>query len=176
MTSAQHIYTGLGAPDQAPQHVAAHYIDEATGDQYIAAGTASAADWRLVAQVSNGALEAHEPGTHQIGQSTRTVDIDLTQGSQVLELDDSLLRGAFSVELWIHCDSESPADLYIGGAASGPGAELGYSNVDALTVYGQPSASGYRWQLASFGASVSFVWVRLQVIDGVLHLDQRLAE
>lgn len=43
--SKQHIIEGVGAPTMAPPSRSAHYTDTANGDQYMAKGTASAADW-----------------------------------------------------------------------------------------------------------------------------------
>lgn len=46
--TVQHIIKGIGAPTAIPPSVAAHYIDEATGEHYLASGDASADDWRLI--------------------------------------------------------------------------------------------------------------------------------
>lgn len=43
--TVQHIFTGSGAPAQAPSSIGAHYIDETSGDQYLSRGTASTDDW-----------------------------------------------------------------------------------------------------------------------------------
>jgi len=41
----QHTASGPGAPTSAPPSIGAHYTDTSTGDQYLAKGTASVADW-----------------------------------------------------------------------------------------------------------------------------------
>lgn len=43
----QHVAEGAGAPSVAPPSVGAHYVDTTSGDQYLAKGTASVADWVL---------------------------------------------------------------------------------------------------------------------------------
>ena len=41
----QHTASGDGAPSSAPPSIGAHYTNTSTGDQYLAKGTATAADW-----------------------------------------------------------------------------------------------------------------------------------
>ena len=56
-----HIVEGVGAPATAPPSKAAHYLNTTTGELYIAKGTASAADWVLLAEAvaTAQALAAH---------------------------------------------------------------------------------------------------------------------
>lgn len=56
MSTIQHLFSGAGAPTTAPGSLGAHYTDTTTGDQYLAKGTASAADWIL--QEKGGAAAA----------------------------------------------------------------------------------------------------------------------
>lgn len=60
-STTQHIFSGAGAPTLAPTSLAAHYIDTTTGNQYLAKGTASAADWVLQekAGAASVAQQAH---------------------------------------------------------------------------------------------------------------------
>lgn len=43
----QHVVEGASAPTAPPPSLSAHYINTATGEQYLAKGTASVADWVL---------------------------------------------------------------------------------------------------------------------------------
>lgn len=45
MATVTHVLSGAGAPPSAPPSVGAHYVNTTNGDQYLAKGTASAADW-----------------------------------------------------------------------------------------------------------------------------------
>lgn len=47
--TVEHASWGEGAPEDAPPSIGAHYTDTVSGDQYIAAGTAGAEDWKLLA-------------------------------------------------------------------------------------------------------------------------------
>lgn len=60
MADKQHILTGTTAPASAPPGLGAHYINTATGDHYLASGTASADDWGL--PVYTGEPPTPEPG------------------------------------------------------------------------------------------------------------------
>lgn len=52
--SVQHTVTGLVAPIAPPPSIGAHYINTATGDQYLAKGTATVNDWVKVPAAKNG--------------------------------------------------------------------------------------------------------------------------
>ncbi|TWW33667.1 hypothetical protein [Pseudomonas aeruginosa] len=45
MATVTHVLSGAGAPAAVPPSVGAHYVNTTNGDQYLAKGTASAADW-----------------------------------------------------------------------------------------------------------------------------------
>lgn len=53
--SVQHTVTGLVAPIAPPPSIGAHYINTATGDQYLAKGTATVNDWVLMAAKAQAA-------------------------------------------------------------------------------------------------------------------------
>lgn len=46
---SQHVYNGIVAPATAPANVGDHYVDTAAGNLYISNGTATAANWVLIA-------------------------------------------------------------------------------------------------------------------------------
>jgi len=58
----QHVVEGAAAPSAAPPSVGAHYVNTANGDQYLAKGTESAADWVLQAP---GMSKAEADETYQ---------------------------------------------------------------------------------------------------------------
>ncbi|QMV62777.1 hypothetical protein VUJ49_22675 [Pseudomonas berkeleyensis] len=174
MTTAQHIFKGNGAPTDVPQSLAAHYIDEDTGDQYLSTGTTNATDWRLAVQVSEGKLAAQNPGTYLIKQTTRTVEADISEGSVTLELEPALLIGSTSFEVLLYLNS-SPATLSIRGTASGPGASLGYAKLDSMPYSDHLAGAGQEWRLSSEGANVWFVWFQVMVNGGAIYLLERMA-
>lgn len=55
--SVVHTKKGFGAPTEAPPSATAHYIDQETGDTYIAKGTSSVNDWVLI---ENGTVARSE--------------------------------------------------------------------------------------------------------------------
>lgn len=54
--TVQHIVTGLGVPTEAPPSLGAHYIDESSGDQYLAKGVAGVSDWVRLPKAGGGDL------------------------------------------------------------------------------------------------------------------------
>lgn len=52
--TVQHVFTGPGAPTEAPSSIGAHYINLANGDQYLSRGTASVADWVRLPKLGEG--------------------------------------------------------------------------------------------------------------------------
>ena len=52
--TVQHVFTGPGAPTEAPSSVGAHYINQTNGDQYLSRGTASVADWYRLPKPGEG--------------------------------------------------------------------------------------------------------------------------
>ncbi|MDF3932157.1 hypothetical protein [Pseudomonas citronellolis] len=50
--TVEHVTGGSGAPTEAPPSIGAHYTNTANGDQYLASGTASAEDWKLLARAA----------------------------------------------------------------------------------------------------------------------------
>lgn len=48
--TVEHVNWGEGAPEGAPPSIGAHYTDTTNGNQYLAVGTADAADWLLLAR------------------------------------------------------------------------------------------------------------------------------
>lgn len=58
----QHVVTGAGAPTAAPPSLSAHYINTATGEQYLAKGTTSVEDWVLQ---QSGMLKSEADQTYQ---------------------------------------------------------------------------------------------------------------
>lgn len=80
--SIQHVVTGAGAPTAAPPSVSAHYTDTTTGDQYLAKGTASAADWvlQVAGMAKADADAAYQPkGSYQAAGDYATTQ-QLTEG------------------------------------------------------------------------------------------------
>ncbi len=169
MTARTHLIEGEGAPTTPPPSIGAHYIDTTSGDQYLAAGTTSATDWRLAVQMSSGATLIENSGTYVIEQTTRLVYVDLMiEGNVTLNLSPAMVQGIHSFELILDGDPENPRDLIIQGASESHSIVLGNSHVQSFATYGGPGANGELWQMTPGPAY--FVWVRVMLTNGTVHL------
>ncbi|MEF2038837.1 hypothetical protein [Pseudomonas aeruginosa] len=80
MATVTHVLSGAGAPAAAPPSVGAHYVNTTNGDQYLAKGTASAADWvKLGGGAAGSASEVLHvvEGENVVGPQHALVDVFL---------------------------------------------------------------------------------------------------
>ncbi len=83
MATVTHVLSGAGAPADAPPSIAAHYVNTTNGDQYLAKGTGSTADW--VKQGSGGGGASSEvlhitgAGDFSLGPEHAVVEAALDQ-------------------------------------------------------------------------------------------------
>src|SRR5690606_21312529 len=132
--AVQHTAQGNGAPASTPPSRNAHYLDEATGDVYIAVGTSGPEDWKKMLgaeeadakyqqqgdYVSPGALNtALEEKVDTVpGKGLSTEDYTTAEKQKLAGLEGSHFRGTFL----------SLSALQAGATGPVPG---GYADVDA---------------------------------------------
>ncbi|WP_368772671.1 hypothetical protein [Pseudomonas aeruginosa] len=146
MATVTHVLSGAGAPTSAPPSVGAHYVNTTNGDQYLAKGTASAADWVKLGGGGGSApsevLRIEDVGTYALGSQHAVVDVPLfylpDQGATTLEISPSASR---QIDLNVRASPPNGQSLSIivpGGLADG------LSVIGASRDYWQPLDDGLR--------------------------------
>ncbi|OQR35923.1 hypothetical protein BWR15_06235 [Pseudomonas sp. T] len=120
-----HTIEGASAPSSAPPSIGAHYINTATGDQYLAAGASAASDWKLLARADQ------LPGASELvpsGGATGQVLGAGSNGSRVW-VTPSTGGGGDGGALWpTRANFES--DMQNGALGRGLGVSANYYNPD----------------------------------------------
>lgn len=158
MATVTHVLSGAGAPTAAPPSVAAHYVNTTNGDQYLAKGTASPADWVKLGGGSapSEVLRIEDVGTHALGSQHAVVDVPLfylpDQGAATLEISPSASR---QIDLNVRASPPNGQSLSIivpGGLGDG------LSVTGASRDYWQPLDDGVRIDAAVLSGEL---WARV---------------
>lgn len=168
MATVTHVLSGAGAPPSAPPSVGAHYVNTTNGDQYLAKGTASAADWvKQGGSAPSEVLRIEDAGTYMLGSQHAVVDVPLfflpDQGAATLEISPSASR---QIDLNVRASPPNGQSLSIivpGGLADG------LSVTGASRDYWQPLDDGLRIDATGLSGEL---WARVyfNAVRGQLNL------
>ncbi|PTZ73776.1 hypothetical protein DB376_02320 [Pseudomonas aeruginosa] len=168
MATVTHVLSGAGAPTAAPPSVGAHYVNTTNGDQYLAKGTASAADWvKPGGSAPSEVLRIEDVGTHALGSQHAVVDVPLfylpDQGATTLEISPEASR-QFDINVRASPpNGQSLSIIVTGGLADG------ISVTGASREYWQPLDDGF---LIDANTLSGDLWARIyfNAVRGTLDL------
>lgn len=161
--TVQHIVQGAGVPTSVPPSLTAHYTDTESGDQYMAKGTATAADWVLVEKGGAGAaaVKAHEQAYNHAefvttqamtqalatkvnavdGKGLSTNDFTTAEKTKLAGLESSHFKGTFVDLAALQAGVVSPTAGDYADVDAGAGADVMRYLWDASDAAWKPQAS-----------------------------------
>lgn len=163
--TVQHVFSGAGAPSEAPESIGAHYIDTAAKAVYLAVGTGTVADWVMLA--SNAEV---------VALSDRVSALEPEPQMLLLEVEftaESWWTGDYpaivSVEGMVGGAVDSSLDLSLFTKAGDAGADVYYNSGNGTVQIGYSD----RYTAINTGVSVSGAgWTRLRIgLSGIASFD-----
>lgn len=141
---AKHIYKGTTIPNFTPPQVGHHYVNTATGEQYISKGTSSAADWALLTPASTETIQ------DTVGAMlTDTATIDFTYNDPGNTLTADVIPGGVDHDALLNFVS----DEHIGHSSVSITAGTGLSGGGDITTSRTLNIANTAVTAASYGST-----------------------